>query len=148
MLLFFSGTQFYTTVVHAPTPQTPTPAYIETHSSRFRHFSDCLGAVDGTHIRVTCGPGDHDNMRNRKGYLSQNCLFACNFDLQFIYALTGWDGSMADATIWNDAHGRDFRIPDGKYLLADAGFGSSDVLLVPYRGVRYHLKEWNTSGLQ
>jgi len=33
-------------------------------------------------------------------------------------------------------------IPEGQYYLADAGFGVCDALLVPYRGVRYHLAEW------
>ena len=30
----------------------------------------------------------------------------------------------------------------GKYYLADAGYALSKLCLVPYRGVRYHLKEW------
>ena len=81
-------------------------------------------------------------MRNQKGYLSQNCLFVCDFDFFFVYTLTGWDGSTADANLWNDAHTQDLQKPLGKYLLADAGFGTSDALLVPYCGVRYHLKEW------
>jgi hypothetical protein len=29
------------------------------------------------------------------------------------------------------------------YYLADAGFTSSDVLLIPYRNVQYHLLEWD-----
>jgi hypothetical protein len=33
-------------------------------------------------------------------------------------------------------------IPEGKYLLGDAGFANCDTCLTPYRGVRYHLKEW------
>lgn len=36
----------------------------------------------------------------------------------------------------------DFRIPDGKFYLADAGFALCDTLLTPYRGIRYHLAEW------
>ena len=36
----------------------------------------------------------------------------------------------------------DLTIPHGKFYLADAGFPSCDSLMVPYRGVRYHLKEW------
>ena len=87
-------------------------------------------------------------MRNRKGYLSQNCLFVCDLDFFFVYTLTGWDGSTADATLWNDAHTSDLLMPQGKYLLADAGFGTSDALLVPYRGVRYHLKEWRQASLR
>lgn len=33
-------------------------------------------------------------------------------------------------------------IPDSYYYLADAGFGSCDMLLTPYCGVCYHLCEW------
>ena len=39
-------------------------------------------------------------------------------------------------------------MPLEKYLLADAGFGGSDTLLVPYRGVQYHLKEWRQANLR
>ena len=41
--------------------------------------------------------------RNRKGFLSQNVLAACSFDLQFIYILSGWEGSAHDAKVLNDA---------------------------------------------
>jgi hypothetical protein len=37
----------------------------------------------------------------------------------------------------------DFQVPAGKYYLADAGYPLCDKLLVPYRGVRYHLAEWS-----
>jgi len=30
----------------------------------------------------------------------------------------------------------------GFYYLADAGFPSCGALLTPFRGVRYHLREW------
>lgn len=113
-----------------------------TNDPHFRFFHNCIRAVDGTHIRVFASIDDHPFMRNRKGFLSQNCLFVCDFDLFFTYALTGWDGSTADTNLWNDAHTTDLRMLQGKYLLADAGFGTSDALLVPFRGVRYHLHEW------
>ena len=56
--------------------------------------------------------------------------------------LSGWDGSAADASVYNDARQSDLPIPENKFYLADAGFGICDGLLVPYRGVRYHLAEW------
>ena len=65
-----------------------------------------------------------------------------------MYAVTGWDGSTADAHMWNDAHMSGLCMPPGKYLLADAGFGICDALLVPYRGVWYHVKEWHRSNLR
>ena len=34
----------------------------------------------------------------------------------------------------------------GKYYLADAGFAIRDNCLVPYQGVRYHLREWDLAG--
>jgi hypothetical protein len=80
--------------------------------------------------------------RNRKGFVSQNCLFVCLFTLLFTYVLTGWEGSATDARIWADAIAHDLIIPEGWYLLADAGFPHCKQLLVPYRGVRYHLAEW------
>lgn len=64
------------------------------------------------------------------------------FNMLFSYILPGWEGSAADSRIWTDARSSDLRIPFGKYYLGDAGFPSCDALLVPYRGVRYHLKEW------
>ena len=36
----------------------------------------------------------------------------------------------------------DLHIPAGKYYLADAGFPICDALVIPKRGVRYHLAEW------
>ena len=88
-------------------------------------------------------------MHNRKGYISQLCLFICDFDSLFTYSLCGFDGSAADVAIWNDACHHDLCIPAGRYLLADAGFGSSDALLLPYRGVCYpNLKEWHQASLR
>ena len=41
--------------------------------------------------------------RNRYGKTSQNVLAATNFDLEFIYVLSGWEGSAHDSRILNDA---------------------------------------------
>jgi hypothetical protein len=147
MLVFFANTPFYSTQVHFPTADTPIATQI-TGDPCFRFFHDCIGAVDGTHIRAFAPLEDQQYMRNRKGFISQNCLFVCDFDFFFTYAVTGWDGSTADAHMWNDAHMNHLRMPPGKYLLADAGFGICDALLVPYRGVRYHVKEWHQSNLR
>ena len=62
--------------------------------------------------------------------------------MRFTYVLSGWEGSAADGRLWENARQSDLRIPHGRYYLADAGFPSCDALMVPYRGVRYHLKEW------
>ena len=44
--------------------------------------------------------------------------------------------------MFHDARFTDLPVLLGKYYLADAGFPICEALLIPYRGVRYHLAEW------
>ncbi|KAH7858551.1 hypothetical protein Vadar_025207 [Vaccinium darrowii] len=61
----------------------------------------CVGALDGTHIMVRCRKKDDDRkFFGRKGYATQNILVACDFDLTFLYASAGWEGSFHDNTIF------------------------------------------------
>jgi hypothetical protein len=145
MLVVFSSPPFYTTYVSLP--PNSTPRRIRENPKFFPFFKNALGALDGSHIHLAPPAAERAANRNRKGFVSQNCLFGCSFDLQFIYSLTGWEGSATDARIWEDAQ-TDFSIPDGKYYLADAGFPSCKALLIPYRGVRYHLAEWGRSNIR
>jgi len=62
--------------------------------------------------------------------------------MKFIYLVSRWEGSAADATMYAHSHLSGLMVPPGKFYLADAGFGVCDSLLVPFRGVRYHLAEW------
>ncbi|XP_048629913.1 uncharacterized protein LOC125602115 [Brassica napus] len=80
--------------------------------------------------QANCAP-----FRNRKGDISQNVLAACNFDLEFIYVLSGWEGSAHDSKILNDVL--------RKFYLVDCGFANRRNFLAPYRGVRYHLQEFS-----
>jgi hypothetical protein len=66
----------------------------------------------------------------------------CNFDAVFIYALARWEGSTHDGRVINDARLKGLPLRPGKYSLADACYALSSVTLTPYRGTRYHLKEW------
>jgi DDE superfamily endonuclease len=101
-----------------------------------------LGALDGTHIPAHVTLEDQAKFRNRKGFLSQNVLAVCDFNMNFVYILPGWEGSAHDGRVLLDAqssHG--FITPPGKYWLGDAGYGNTEFILAPYRSVRYHLKE-------
>ncbi len=62
--------------------------------------------------------------------------------MTFSYILAGWEGSAHDGLVLSDALDKSFPILQGKYYLGDAGYGLKRYLLTPYRGVRYHLKEW------
>ena len=121
----------------------PTLAKIRASPNFYPFFDRVLGAIDGTHIRWAVSAAERDEARNRKGVVTQNCLATCSFNLRFTYFVSGWEGSVADSVLFNDACRHDFYIPRGRYYLADAGFASSDALLVPYRGVQYHLSEWD-----
>ena len=147
-MLAFSSQPFYTNEVRLPHQTPPVPPEICNNPKRYPFFHDAIGAIDGTHI--ACAPSERERAaaRNRKGLLTQNCLIACSFDLMFTYVLSGWEGSAADALIFHNACQTDFYIPNRKYYLADAGFPLCPELLVPYRGVRYHLAEWGRAQVQ
>ncbi|KAK4406606.1 hypothetical protein Sango_0667100 [Sesamum angolense] len=55
------------------------------------------------------------------------------------------EGSAADSRVLRDAihrpHG--LRVPSGNYCLCDNDYTNFDEFLTPYRGVRYHLNEWD-----
>ncbi|KAL5752473.1 hypothetical protein ACOSQ2_022980 [Xanthoceras sorbifolium] len=69
----------------------------------YPYFKDCIGAIDGTHIPAMVTRRDISSYRNRHGTISQNVLAACNFDLEFIYVLSGWEGSAHDSKVLSDA---------------------------------------------
>lgn len=147
MTIIFSSAPFYTKYVHMPADD-EIHTKIRTNPRFWPFFKDAIGALDGSHIHAAPSAQQRGMYRNRKGFVSQNCLFACNFDLLFTYALTGWEGSATDARIYQDARTKGLHIPNGKYILGDAGFPLRPEILVPYRGVRYHLAEWRRAQLR
>ncbi|KAE8216878.1 hypothetical protein CF319_g8892 [Tilletia indica] len=134
----------YKHFVRMPTSDSPIPERIRNDVS-VRAFSTAIGAVDGTHLPARPPAALRQRFRNRKGTLSFNVLAACSFDMLFQFIYTGWEGSAADSMIFHRARQLSWRVPDGRVWLGDAGFPSCDSLLVPFRGIRYHLKEWGTS---
>src|SRR5882724_4136731 len=139
---------FYNSYVTIPTHSTPLESYIADNIKFYPFFKGALGALDGTHISACPPASDRARYGNRKGGISQNVLAATTFNMQFCYILSGWEGSASDGGVFHDAHVHDLVILPGKYYLADAGYPICDALLVPFHGVRYHLWEWESSGLQ
>jgi hypothetical protein len=117
---------------------------IEGNPRFYPFFKNCLGAIDGTHIPISISIS-YDRaapFRNRKGTLSQNVMVACDFDLNFTFISTGWEGSATDARVLRSAMSRGFLVPPGKFYLVDGGYANTLSFLAPYQGVRYHLKEF------
>ncbi|KAM1056624.1 hypothetical protein ACFX2J_029803 [Malus domestica] len=64
--------------------------------------------------------------------------------MQFIYVFPGWEGSASDSRVLHDAISRPngFKVPAGCYYLVDGGYTNGEGFLAPYRGIPYHLSEW------
>ena len=148
MLFIFSSPPFYLKYVQLPVASDPIPSQLRDNSKFWPFFQDAIGAINGSHIPCSCLGREHANFRNCRGFISQNCLFACSLDFKFIYLYMGWEGSATDARIFEAAQTNGLVIPAGKYLLADAGFPMQDGLLTPYHGVCYHLAEWGRAKLR
>ena len=127
-----------------PTSEEPIPEKILNNGKFYPYFKDCIGAFDGTHIHCIPPSGEESAFRNRKKGITQNVLAMCDFDMLFRYGHYGWEGSAHDGKVLSDALAKGFPYIPGKYYLADAGYGLRSYCLTPYRGVRYHLKEWQS----
>nr|DAD20887.1 TPA_asm: hypothetical protein HUJ06_022350 [Nelumbo nucifera] len=105
----------------------PRPVTANSTDEKWKWFKNCLGALDGTYIRVRVPEKDKPKYRMRKNEIATNVLGVCSLEMQFIYVLPGWEGSAHDTRVLHDAISRrnDF-----------------DGYLTPYRGQRYHLNEW------
>ena len=136
MLVIFSSPPFYTTYIQLPSGESV--SHKIQHNPKFwPFFQVAISAIDGSHIHTALPAFVRHNYWNCKGFVSQNCLFACDFDLKFVYSLMGWEGSATDARIYADAIATYLCLPDGKYFLGDAGFPLCKMVLVPYWGIRY-----------
>ena len=132
--------------IKLPTIDSEIPTAITSNPKFYNFFNNCIGAFDGTHIAAKVPNGEASAFRNHKGTLSQNVFAACELDnLLFSYVLAGWEGSAHDGAVLEAAFDTGFSVPVGKYYLGDAGFALTPWCLTPYRGVRYHLREWSKS---
>ncbi|KAG6531611.1 hypothetical protein ZIOFF_005426 [Zingiber officinale] len=100
----------------------PSPVDHSCTNEPWKWFKGCLGALDGTYVNVHVPSLEKGKYITRKATIAVNVLGVCDKDMNFIYALTGWEGSAADARVLRDALTRD------------------DTLKVPR--VRYHRDAW------
>ncbi|KAK5819425.1 hypothetical protein PVK06_024425 [Gossypium arboreum] len=103
-----------------------------------------LDALDGTHIKIRVPTVDKPRYQTRKGDIATNMLGVCTPNMQFVYVLPGWEGSVADGRVLQDAISRrhGLKVPHGCYYLVDAGYTNCEGFLAPFRGQRYNLNEW------
>ncbi|MBA0779678.1 hypothetical protein Gotri_003900 [Gossypium trilobum] len=80
--------------------------------------TNCLGALDGTHIKIRVPKVDKPRYRTRKSDIATNMLGVCTPDIHFVYVLPGWEGSIADGRVLRDAISRRHEL---KFLHAELG---------------------------
>ncbi|KAL5562843.1 hypothetical protein UlMin_032590 [Ulmus minor] len=76
------------------------PIQILNGSRHMPHFKDCIDAIDDVHVQACITPQNQVPFISRKEIPTQNIIVVCNFDMQFIYALVGWEGKAHDAHIF------------------------------------------------
>ncbi|ODN73084.1 hypothetical protein L198_08314, partial [Cryptococcus wingfieldii CBS 7118] len=146
VLKSITSPDFYGRWVQQPTSETPIDPRLADNPKFYPFFRECVGAIDGTHVPVTVRDISPDAWRDRNGQRSTNVMAACDFSFRFTYVRAGYEGSGNDVNVMENAIEDDFVVPHGRFYLADAGYGAHPGLRVPYRGKRYHLKEWGKAG--
>ncbi|CAH9134645.1 unnamed protein product [Cuscuta epithymum] len=123
-----------------------THPHIQGNPRYWPHFKDCIGAIDGTHIKAKIPLDKQVPFIGRKGFTSQNVMVACDFDMCFTFVLPGWEGSAHDTRIFYSAlrdPSKNFPQPhQDKYYLVDAGYPNVKGFLSPYKGNKYHIPDF------
>lgn len=95
-----------------------------------------MGVVNGSFDTFVLAE-DITRYQSHKGWIAQNILATCCFNMLFCYLLTEWEGSVADGHIFDDAYCKGLAIPPGQYYLGDAGFSVCDSFLVSYNSIKW-----------
>nr|KAJ0194111.1 hypothetical protein LSAT_V11C800435240 [Lactuca sativa] len=80
-------------------------------------FLDCIGAIDGIHVKASVPLKDEVKYIGRKGYATQNIMIVCDFNMCFTFV---WEGTAHDTKIFNEALQRpdlNFPYPTDKYYV-------------------------------
>lgn len=134
-----------------PTPNRDTWARIAEGFQNRAGFPNCLGAVDGKHIRVVKPERSGSLYMNYKHFFSIGLLAVADSNYRFTYVDVGSYGKDSDSTIfknssiWKQMGRGTLQIPEPKRLpgsdiavpfafVGDEAFGLSTNLLRPYSG--------------
>lgn len=113
------------------------------------NFPNCIGSIDGKHVRIICPEHSVSLLSNYKKYYSIVLLAMCYSDYQFIYINVGACGTDSDSTIFKEStlftkiNNGEIMLPPPKPLpytteplpymiIGDFAFGISNKVLRPY----------------
>ncbi|KAL8141735.1 hypothetical protein V2J09_014767 [Rumex salicifolius] len=120
----------------------PTLVSDECEDDGWRCFKNCLGALGNAYIDVSVSSQERRKYRTTTGSISLNVLGACTPELEFIYVLSGWEGSAGNDIVLQNAITRPngLKLPQGGYYLVDNGYSNYEGFLAPYSGYHYRVK--------
>lgn len=123
------------------------------------NFPNCIGAVDGKHIRIIKPAHSGSLHRNYKHFFSIVLLAVCDAEYNFVAVNVGADGKEGDSTIFKDSTfyraliNHELNIPAERpisqtshvpfpfVLVGDEAFQLSDHLMRPYGGTNLTMKK-------
>lgn len=73
----------------------------------YPHLKNCIGAIDGTHIRAVIPVDQQVRYIGRTGAVTQNVMAICDFDMHFTCASIGQPGAMHDTSVLYHAIDKD-----------------------------------------
>ncbi|KAL4558966.1 hypothetical protein LXL04_031092 [Taraxacum kok-saghyz] len=121
------------------------PDHILNNPRYYPFFKDCIGAIDGTHVKASVAQHEQAKYTGRKGHATQNINAVCDFNMCFTFVWAGWERTTHDTRIFNEALERSElhfpRAMSEKYYVVDAGYPNTRGYFAPYKGatIRYHL---------
>ncbi|KAG6521492.1 hypothetical protein ZIOFF_018613 [Zingiber officinale] len=103
-----------------------------------------------THVSAWAPSSIQTSFCSRKVIVTQNVMLACDFNMLSTFVYTGWEGTTNDSRVFIDAltkHKNNFPKPcDDQFYLVDSGYPNMSGFLAPYRGQRYHLRDYRGQG--
>jgi hypothetical protein len=98
----------------------PDPSSTPPDDYKWKWFPNALGAIDGCHVDVCVHVSDQGRYRNRKQDITTNMLGVVDWNMKFLYAMPGWEGSASDSRVLKDAMRTSrqdaFAVPNGTTL--------------------------------
>ncbi|KAL4583406.1 hypothetical protein LXL04_007977 [Taraxacum kok-saghyz] len=93
------------------------PDHILNNPRYYPFFKDCIGAIDGTHVKASVAQHEQAKYIGRKGHAMQNIMDFCDFNMCFTFK---------------------------QNYVVDAGYPNTRGYLAPYKGatIRYHLPDF------
>ncbi|CAL1393738.1 unnamed protein product [Linum trigynum] len=73
--------------LHPPLLRRPEAIPENCNDDKWKHFKGCLGALDGTHVKLRVRVEDKPRYQDCEGHISMKVFGVCNPNLEFTYCL-------------------------------------------------------------